>query len=266
MVNQFKDVAIGAAREAAKILMSNLGDIDEDDIETKNKSDFVTWVDKSSEKKIIEIIHGTFPTHKIYAEESAREKQGGHRWIIDPLDGTTNYIHGVPIFSVSIGLEHDGELLLGVVYDPNQDELFYAEKGGGAFLNDIQIHVSKINDPELALLATGYPFRAKQHLEIYQQSFKNLFLQVSGIRRAGSAALDLSYIACGRFDGFWELDLKPWDLAAAAIILNEAGGSITDFSGGPNVLTTGNTIASNSLLHPFLLKTVQAAFSGIVDE
>ena len=266
MMNEFKNCAITAAKEAAKILMSNLGNLKAKDIEKKNKADFVTWVDKTSEKKVIEIIHAQFPAHKIYSEESMRDAVGGYRWIIDPLDGTTNYIHGVPAFAVSIGLEKDGEVILGVVYDPNRDDLFYGEKGGGAFLNDIPIHVSKTKDPSLALLATGYPFRANQYIDEYQQSFKNIFLQVSGVRRAGSAAIDLCYVACGHYEGFWELELQAWDLAASKIILEEAGGKMTDFSGGDKVLTTGNTIASNTFLHSFLLKAVQNSFSGIVDE
>ncbi len=264
-MNDYKEIAVYAAKEAAKILMSNFGALLQKDVETKNKSDFVTWVDKSSEQRIIGIIREHFPGHKIYAEESVRDKAGGYRWIIDPLDGTTNYIHGVPIFTVSIAVEHNGEIILGVVYDPNRDELFFAEKGGGAFLNDAPIHVSETGDPASALLATGYPFRVKQHIDSYLRSFKKLFLQTSGIRRAGSAAMDLCYVACGRFDGFWELDLKAWDIAAASIIISEAGGRITDFSGGGRVLSTGNTVASNAILHPLILDTVQQVFSGTID-
>jgi len=265
-MNNFKQTAMRAAREAAEILMTNFGRLGANDVVTKNKSDFVTWVDKTSEQEIIKIIRQDFPDHNFCAEESEHDDVGGFRWIIDPLDGTTNYIHGVPIFSVSIGLEKDGELLLGVVYDPNRDELFYAEKDGGAFLNDEPVKVSATTDPALALLATGYPFRAKQYIDAYQNSFKKLFLEAAGVRRAGSAALDLCYIACGRYDGFWELDLKPWDLAAAIVILQQAGGIITDFAGGNRVLETGNTIASNAHLHSFLIKNVKEAFSGIVDE
>lgn len=264
-MNEFKELAVRAAREAAEILMSNFGAVREKDIETKHQSDFVTWVDKSSEQRIIEIIHAQYPHHNICAEESTKDDAGEYRWIIDPLDGTTNYIHGVPVFTVSIGLEYNGEMILGVVYDPNRKELFYAEKGGGAFLNGEAIAVSEISDKKLALLATGYPFRVNQYIDVYQQSFKELFLQVSGIRRAGSAALDLCYVACGRYDGFWELDLKPWDLAAASIIIAEAGGKITDFSGGNEVLKTGNTIAANAHLYPFLLQTINQVFAGTVD-
>jgi len=265
-MNNLKDVAIQAALNGADILEKYAGTLDADDVETKNKFDFVTKVDKESEQIIVDTILKNFPDHKIYAEESHRDEQGEYRWIIDPLDGTTNYIHNVPVYCVSIGVEHNGELILGVVYDPNRKELFFAEKGRGAFLNEKPIHVSSIRDTDRALIATGYPFRVKHLIDVYQESFKELFLHISGVRRAGSAAIDLCYIACGRYDGFWELDFQPWDLAAAHIILTQAGGRITDFGGGDQVMHTGNTIASNTHLHPFLTDTVKKVFKGIVDK
>ncbi|MBN1559268.1 inositol monophosphatase [candidate division KSB1 bacterium] len=259
-------IATRAAYEAGDILMASLGTLTHAEIETKSKSDFVTTVDKKSEECIVTIIHNYFPDHKIYAEESLRQAAGGYRWIIDPLDGTTNYIHGVPIFTVSIGVEYDGDVIVGVVYDPTRDELFYAEKNKGAFLNDKSIRASQVDQAELVLLGTGYPFRIKEYLDLYQESFKRFFQQVSGIRRAGSAALDLCYVACGRFDGFWELGLHPWDIAAASLILEQAGGLVTDFGGGTDVLQTGNTIASNSHLHPMMLQTIKDIFGGLVDK
>ncbi len=265
-MNKYKEVALQAAYAAADILMDHFGELEQSDVQTKNKFDFVTEVDKQSEQRIIQVIHDTYPDHQIYAEESHRQEGGQYRWIIDPLDGTTNYIHGVPIFSVSIALEVNNELVLGLVYDPTRQELFYGERGNGAFLNDQPIRVSNISDPEVALLATGYPFRVKHHIDVYQRSFKELFHNVSGIRRAGSAALDLAYIACGRYDGFWELDLKPWDIAGAMVVLLEAGGTITDFSGGDQVLFTGNTVASNGKLHPMMLDIVRNVFRGVVDK
>ncbi len=264
-MKHYKEVAVSAARAAGQILMDNLGTLSPDEINSKMRFDFVTRVDKESEARIVEILRKAFPDHGFLAEEAHRDHVGGFRWIIDPLDGTTNYIHSVPIFSVSIAMEIDGEPVLGVVYDPVRQELFTAEKSGGAFLNERPIRVSPVALPEAALLATGFPFRVKHLLESYQRSFHRLFMQVSGIRRAGSAALDLCYVACGRFDGFWELDLKPWDLAAAKVILEEAGGIMTDFAGGNDVLNTGNTVASNGLLHPMLMETVREVFSGIVD-
>lgn len=259
-------IAVHAAQEAGALLMNSFGKLRHDQIEAKMKFDFVTEVDRASEKCVIDVIKTHYPDHKIYAEETTRDDIGGYRWIIDPLDGTTNYIHGVPIFSVSIGLELDGDMVLGAVYDPTRDELFYAEKGKGAFLNDVPIHVSNVTQPDVALLATGYPFRIKQHIDLYQESFKRIFYKVSGIRRAGSAAIDLCYIAAGRFDGFWELDLHAWDLAASYVILHEAGGKITDFSGGDDVLTTGNTVASNTLLHDEILDILKDVFAGVVDK
>lgn len=264
--NKFGRVAEEAALAASEILMRSYGKLTHSQIETKTKHDFVTQVDKESEECIIRVIRAAFPEHKFYAEESLRQNKGGYRWIIDPLDGTTNYIHGMPVFSISIGLEQDGEIILGLVYDPTRREMFYAEKGGGAFLNDEPIRVSNLEQPELALLATGYPFRIKEYLDLYQQTFSRLFHQVSGIRRAGSAAIDLCYVACGRFDGFWELNLNAWDIAASYVILEEAGGRITDFSGGHAVLATGNTIASNSHLHEMLLTAVREVFAGVVDK
>ncbi len=265
-MKNYKQVAFEAAHAAADILMNHFGTLEQADVQTKNQFDFVTEVDKQSEQRIIQVIHDTFPDHQIYAEESHRQEGGAYRWIIDPLDGTTNYIHGVPIFSVSIALEVDKKVVLGLVYDPTRKEMFYGETGKGAYLNDQPIRVSDISDPKVALLATGYPFRVKHHIDVYQRSFKELFHHVSGIRRAGSAALDLAYIACGRFDGFWELDLKPWDIAGALAVLLEAGGTITDFAGGNDMLKTGNTIASNSKLHPMMLEIVQQVFRGVVDK
>ena len=247
-------------------MLENLGKLSREEINSKMRFDFVTKIDTASEELIVDMIRLAFPDHTFLAEESHRDEGGDYRWIIDPLDGTTNYIHAVPIFSVSIALQIRGEMALGVVYDPTRDELFYGEKGGGAFLNGRPIHVSTIKNPEAALLATGYPFRVKHLLELYQHSFNRFFTQVSGIRRAGSAALDLCYVACGRFDGFWELDLKPWDIAAAAVILGEAGGLLTDFAGGGDVLRTGNTVASNGRLHPMMMEIIRDVFAGKIDE
>ncbi|MBN1480963.1 inositol monophosphatase [candidate division KSB1 bacterium] len=264
--SKFGQIAIRAAREAGSFLMEHFGKISHAEIEIKEKSDFVTKIDKESEQHIIKVIRDHFPDHKIYAEETIQQDAGGYRWMIDPLDGTTNYIHGVPVFSVSIGLEHNGTMVLGVVYDPTREELFYAEADGGAFLNEHAIRVSDIRNPERALLATGYPFRMKDYIDLYQESFKQLFAQVSGIRRAGSAAIDLCYIACGRYDGFWELGLHAWDIAASQIILQEAGGKITDFAGGDNVLQTGNTVASNTHLHPVILHIINKVFAGVIEK
>jgi myo-inositol-1(or 4)-monophosphatase len=246
--------------------MDNLGKVSEDQIELKKKFDYVTIVDKQSEKKIIETIHKYYPHHKIYAEESVKEGGGEFRWIIDPLDGTTNYIHGHPVFAVSIAVEYRHEIIVGVVYDPCRDELFVAEKGKGAFLNDRPIHVSALTDPTVGLLGTGFPFRVKHHLDLYLHSFRDLFLQYSGIRRMGCVAIDFCYIACGRYDGFWEINLSPWDVAAGALVIKEAGGLITDFAGGDNAIWSGNVVASNGKIHNTILDAVRHAFTGHIDE
>jgi len=252
-----RDVAILAALEAGKGLQAGPGDLE---IEYKSRFDFATKVDRESEKIIIDIIRQSYPDHKFFAEESLRQSAGGYRWFVDPLDGTTNFIHRFPVYSVSIACEYDGEIFLGVVFDPTRDELFVAEKGKGAVLNDKPIRVSEVRDPARGLLTTGFPFRFKEKIEPYQRSFAQLFEQFSGIRRTGSAALDLCYLACGRCDGFWEIGLSPWDIAAGVVIVEEAGGEITDFHRGGNPIKTGNVIASNGFLHPVLQQVIEEVF------
>ncbi len=256
-----QNVAIDAAQKAGKIIKDSLGTISSENIQSKDAFDYVTNVDKKSEQLIIDSILKHFPDHDILAEESGESgcKQA-YRWIIDPLDGTTNFIHSYPNSAVSIALEENGILILGVIYDPFRDELFCAEKGKGAFLNDNPIHVSSRSELNHCLIATGFPFRNKDFLSLYWQVLSEIFLKVSGIRRTGSAALDLAHIACGRFDGFWELKLSPWDVAAGTVIIQEAGGRISDFTGGNNHVWTGNVIASNNLVHDFLFQKVKNVF------
>jgi myo-inositol-1(or 4)-monophosphatase len=252
-----RDVAIRAARAAGKRLEADPGDLD---IEFKRRFDYTTQVDRESERIIIDTIRRSYPDHKFFAEESLRHSAGGYRWFIDPLDGTTNYIHGFPVYSVSIACEYDGDIFLGVVYDPSRDELFVAEKGAGAVLNNRPIRVSEVRDPAFGLLTTGFPFRFKDKIELYQTSFARLFERFSGIRRTGSAALDLCYLACGRCEGFWEIGLSPWDVAAGFLIVAEAGGRISDFHCGENPLWSGNVIASNGHLHPVLQRIIEEVF------
>jgi myo-inositol-1(or 4)-monophosphatase len=260
------DVAVRAARRAQEIILGNLGRLSGSDISRKQASDFVTRVDRDSETAIIETIRDAFPSHLFLAEESMHETSGGqYRWIIDPLDGTTNYIHQYPVFSVSIGLEHDGEVVLGVVLDPVRDELYTAEKGQGAFLNGKPVRVSGVSSFSDALIATGFPFRAKDRTDLYLKAFKNVFLRTSGLRRAGSAAIDLAYVASGRCDGFFELGLAPWDIAAGDVIIREAGGVVTDFGGGPGHPSTGNIVAGNPSVHRELLVEIRNVFSGVID-
>ncbi len=257
-----KKVAISAALKAGKIIKDSLGTISSNDIENKNVFDYVTVIDKKSEQFIIDSIQKYFPDHEILAEESGKSnKRNESCWIIDPLDGTTNFIHGYPNSAVSIALEKNKEVILGVVYDPYRDELFYGEKGKGAFLNNRQIHVSKRTNLNHCLVATGFPFRNKNLLSLYWQVLSAIFMEVSGVRRTGSAALDLAHIACARFDGFWELKLSPWDVAAGSLIIQEAGGKITDFEGKNNYIWTGNVIASNNKIHDFLINKVMNVFT-----
>ena len=255
------DVALLAAKKAGKIVADSLGKLQSEQIQSKDKFDFVTRVDKESEHAIIEILQTNFPNHSILAEETgASEKNSPYRWFIDPLDGTTNYIHNFPVCAVSIALEYMNEIILGVIYDPFRNELFRAEKNKGAFLNDTKITISKESDLSKCLVATGFPFKAKDKLELYWQTFSAIFQKVSDIRRAGSAALDLAYVACGRFEGFWEIKLSPWDIAAGDIIIREAGGKLTDITGKQNHILTGDVVATNGFIHEPILSIVSNVF------
>ena len=259
-----KEIAVKAALAAGVLLRRHLGKLQDKDVDIKKRFDYVTVVDKKSETLIIDLIRKAFPKHKFLAEELHRDERGGFRWIIDPLDGTTNYIHSVPVFAISIALEHDDEIVLGVIYDPMRKELFVAEKGRGATLNGRPIHVSPIGQAERALLGTGFPFRSQEYLEEYLLSFRQFVAGMSGIRRIGAVALDFAWLACGRYDAFWETGLAPWDVAAGSLLIKEAGGEITDFSGGDQPIWTGNAIASNGLLHAAMLQVIKKAFGQTV--
>ena len=261
---QFLETAIAAARIGGAILKENLGGERHRQVSEKREFDFVTQVDLLSEKKIVEFLRQQHPGHGILAEESGGERvQQGYLWIIDPLDGTKNYIHGFPFFAVSVALFLDGRPIAGAIYDPSRDELFYATKGGGAFLNDQPIHVTATSQISRFLLATGFPFRAKHLAGPYFAAFASLFDVVSDMRRAGSAALDLAYVACGRLDGFWEVDLNLWDIAAGVLLIEEAGGKVTGFRGDNSHLTRGHIIATNGHTHDLIREHTDAAFAGI---
>jgi myo-inositol-1(or 4)-monophosphatase len=265
--SEFIGTAFRAAMMAGEHILKNLGRITKEDIDIKQASDFVTHVDREAEQIILNTIKQNFPDHHFLAEESVREDdRGEYRWIIDPLDGTTNFIHGYPVFSVSIALELHSEVIMGLVYDPLRHEMFTAEKGRGAFLNGKPISVSSVTDLSNCLAATGFPFRRKDLIDPYLSLFKNIFYKVSDIRRAGSAALDLASLAAGRCDCFFEIGLGPWDIAAGSILIKEAGGIITDFSGGADYLLTGNTVAATPVLHEEILKEVKGVFSGKIDK
>ena len=257
MKTSFKKTAIDAAKSAGLLLKRNIGR--RHTIEFKGVIDVVTEMDIKAEDMIMKTIKARFPEHGILTEESFEQKSGsGYRWIIDPLDGTTNYLHGFPIFCVSIALEREGEIILGVVFNPMLNELFTAEKGKGAYLNSKRIRVSGISELTKSLLATGFPYDVRTSPDNNISHFANLAVRAQAIRRAGSAALDMCYVACGRFDGFWELKLKPWDTAAAMLIIKEAGGIVTDFKGSAFSLYSGETLASNGLVHDEMIEILNA--------
>jgi len=256
----YLETALRAAYRAGDYLLTVNSEQKQDfKIDTKAKNDYVTEVDRISEKIVIETIHDSYPEHSILAEESGKSQQDSdYRWIIDPLDGTTNFINGYPIWSVSIAMEHKGEVITGVVYAPIYSDFFYAVKGGGAYMNGEQIEISRNTDFSQALLLTGFPFKAQKYIDVYQIAFKELLSRCSGMRRAGSAAIDLSWLAAGRADGFWELSLSPWDVAAGALIIREAGGVVSDIFGDPdNFMRTGHIIAGNEQIHREILKTTK---------
>jgi myo-inositol-1(or 4)-monophosphatase len=224
-------------------------------IDYKGALDLVTTIDRETERKIVEVLQRNFPDHAILAEEETdlRGDNNEYRWIIDPLDGTTNFAHGYPQVSISVGLEQSGRLILGLVYDPLRRECFRAVKGQGATLNGSPIQISTVNELDKALLATGFPYDRREKADYYLSFFKAFLTRCQGIRRNGSAALDLCYVACGRIDGFWQLKLKPWDIAAASLIVTEAGGRVSDFSGNDFSIWGNETLASNGSIHAEML-------------
>ncbi len=255
-----RNVAIDAARDAGRILRERYGNVQE--IRYKGEVDIVTDVDEMSERLIVSRIRQNFPDHRILGEESGSSQSpdsgSGYRWIIDPLDGTTNFAHGYPFFCVSIGLEVDDEIQLGVVYAPVSDELFFAERGQGAFLNGKRIAVSTTDSLIRSLLATGFnPDRdlARENLKHWER----LTFRTQALRRDGSAALNLCFVASGRFDAYWEIGLKPWDLAAGSLIVREAGGSVTNFADEPHKLSERYMLSSNARLHSALLDVLNEA-------
>lgn len=248
------------AREAGRLLITyferRIG------YEYKGDVDLVTEADRASEKMIVERIRALYPEHDIVGEEGTRTKaRGEFKWYVDPLDGTTNFAHGYPVFCVSLGVEHNGALEAGVLYDPTRDELFSAEKGKGAHLNGKAIWVSKTKTLNESILATGFPSH-KRHKNPNIHFYHQLTLRSHGLRRAGSAALDLACVASGRYDGFWEFNLNPWDTAAGVLLVQEAGGTVTRFDGSPWRITSEETLASNTILHPELMKNFAEIFAG----
>ncbi len=255
---EFLSIACDAARKAGGLLRDNINGVRQ--ITYKADINLVTEMDTRSERIIVGILRNAFPGHGIVAEEgTAIQQDSAFQWIIDPLDGTTNYAHGYPCFSVSIGLQHQGEMIAGVVYDPMRDELFTAETGRGAFLNGSQMSVSGVDILLKSLLSTGFPYDRKECDRNNMDYFHELLMASQEVRRDGSAALDLCSVAAGRFDGFWELKLKPWDVAAGTLIVREAGGKVSDLAGRPVALDAGEILASNGKIHEQMLEALLRA-------
>ena len=253
------NIAVKAARRAASIINRASLDIDKLTIAVKQQSDFVTEVDKAAEGAIIEVLQEAYPSYGILAEESGNAgtaPDAEYQWIIDPLDGTTNFIHGFRQYAISIGLAHKGAMVHGLVFDPNRNELFTASKGGGAFMNEKRIRVSKRIRLDNALIGTGFPYRVFDHVDSYLAIFKDIAQKTAGMRRPGAATLDLAWVACGRMDGFWELGLSPWDMAAGSLLVSEAGGLVGDLSGESAYMTTGNIVGGNPKIFSQLLQIV----------
>lgn len=250
------NIAVRAARAAGNVITRAFERVDSYEVTQKSRNDFVSEVDLLAEQEIIKVIRKAYPSHAILAEESGLKRGDEYQWIIDPLDGTTNFLHGFPQFAVSIALAHKGKLEHAVIYDPMRQELYTASNGGGARMNERRLRVTTLKGLDGALLGTGFPFRHVEHLDAYLKMFRELTLLTAGVRRPGSAALDLAYVAAGRLDGFWEIGLSPWDMAAGALLIQEAGGLVGDFSGGDEFLNSGNIVSGAPKVYAAILKTI----------
>jgi len=262
-MSELLHIAQEAAVEAGTFLKESVGKVKS--IETKKGEvrNLVSDIDKGSEERIIQRIRRRYPRHAVLAEESGGgASEAEYRWIIDPLDGTTNFLHGLPIFSVTIGVEHRGEIVAGVIYNPNMEELFVAERGSGAFLNGNRISVSGNSKLINSLVVTGFPYTIAENPDHAVDHFVNFLSEARGVRRLGSAALDLAYVAMGRFDGFWEVSLQPWDMAAGVLIVREAGGRTSDFTGSPTSVYRKQIVASNGLIHDEMVRVLAKAYES----
>lgn len=252
------NIAVKAARRAGSIITRASEDIGSLTINDKGFNDFVSEVDLASEKEIIRVLKTAYPDHAFLGEESGLTHQADNIWIIDPLDGTTNFLHGFPQYCISIALEQKGEITQAVIYDPNRNALFTATKGQGAYLNQRRIRVSNKSKLKDSILGTGFPFRDFQHLPVYLKIFEEVVRGTSGIRRPGSAALDLAYVAAGWFDGFFEINLSKWDIAAGGLLVTEAGGMVSDFSEKEGWIESGNIVATTPKIYEPLIKIIQS--------
>ena len=265
MNEQLIKTAVDCVKEAGAVLLDYYTKLQTLRIQSKGRFDYVTEADLAAQETIVKLIQSRHPDHEILAEEDESSSgQNASRWLVDPLDGTTNFIHGFPVFAVSVALQYKDAIVLGAVYDPCRQELFLAQKGHGATLNGNPIQVSNRQEVDEALVATAFPWRKKTILSRYLRGFNRVFAKVSDVRRSGSAALDLSYVACGRCDGFWELGLSPWDIAAGHLLVQEAGGHISDFTGDNNHIWIGDVVAGNPSIHTFLLEIIREVFGGNV--
>ncbi len=252
------NIGIRAAHAAGDLIARRVDRLHRITAAEKGPNDFVSEVDRDAEQRIIEVLQKFYPDHAILAEESGAQGESDYQWVIDPLDGTTNFLHGFPQFAVSVALKHKGILDQAVVYDPLRQELFTASRGVGAFLNDRRIRVSQRRELAGSLIGTGFPYRALEQLDAYIGVFRKLAGVAAGIRRPGAASLDLAYVACGRLDGFWEYGLQPWDIAAGALLIREAGGYISDMNGDSRRAESGDVVAGNPRLHQLLLDMIRA--------
>lgn len=258
-MNPAVTIAQRAARKAGMLIMRHLDRVDSLKVTTKQRNDFVSEVDQLAEMEIVHGIRKAYPDHAFLGEEGGVQGQSDHVWVIDPLDGTTNFLHGFPHFAVSIALKVRGRLEAAVVYDPFKQESFSAARGSGAYLNERRIRVSRRTSLEGALIATGFPFRTQEHLPRFLDILREVLSQTAGVRRAGSAALDLAYTAAGRVDGYWEYGLKEWDIAAGALLVKEAGGLVCDFEGAEGYLQSGNIVCGAPKVLKGLLPLIQAS-------
>lgn len=254
------NTAVKAARAAGKVINQGSQNLDRLTVTSKQDNDFVSEIDRKAEQVIITTLLDAYPSHAILAEESGASGASGdaeYQWVIDPLDGTTNFLHGFPQYAVSIALLHRGKLDQAVIYDPVRNDLYTASRGAGAFLNERRIRVGKRDKLQDALIGTGFPYRDFTHLDAYTAMFRDLVKKTSGLRRPGSAALDLAWLAAGRTDGFFEIGLNPWDIAAGCLLVLEAGGLVSDFAGEENYLDSGNVIAGSPKVFVQLLQTIR---------
>jgi myo-inositol-1(or 4)-monophosphatase len=253
------NVMANAALKAARGLIRDFGEVEQLQVSVKGPGEFVTAADLKAEKVLRAELAKARPSYGFLMEESGAEAgtDRHHRWIVDPLDGTTNFLHGIPHFSISIALERDGEIIAGLIYEPVRDEMFWGEKGGGGFLNDRRLRVSARRQLGEALIGTGIPFVGRGDHGAYLATLGAVMAATSGVRRLGVASLDLAYVAAGRLDGFWEFGLSPWDIAAGVILVREAGGYVTDLAGGASMLATGDVLAANDQLHQPLARLLE---------